>query len=457
VIDLAIRGGTVVTPEGERRVDIAIDGDRISGIGEIGPASSEIDARGKLVLPGCVDLHTHLASTPTFTPLDDFEHGTRAAIAGGVTTVVSMVYQEDGSLRRGVERGIRDAERSLADFAFHVVVTDPSTDARAEVPGLVRDGHAGLKVFMVSPRYVERRDDYRLLLRAAAEAGVVVAVHAEDHEIVAARTAQLHESGRAGVEHFPDSRPVAAEVKAALEAVELAATTDAAIYLVHLSSRAALVALREGKSRARIFGETRPLYLYLTRTQFDRPDAALWVGQPPLREDDDVAAVWTGLADGTLDTVGTDHIPHTRAAKLAPGLTFDRIPPGVSNLETLLPMLYSEGVRKGRLTLARLVEVIATAPARIAGMHPRKGVIAVGSDADVVVFDPETRRTIRAADLHSACDYDPYEGWDVTGWPETVILRGEPVFADGEVIGSSGRGRLIPRAPIAIGTHPRSA
>jgi dihydropyrimidinase len=457
VTDLVIRGGTVVTPDGEGHADIGIVGERISGIGTLGSASREIDARGKLVLPGCVDLHTHLASTPTFKPLDDFERGTRAAIAGGVTTVVSMVYQEDGSLRRGIERGMRDAARSLADFAFHVVVTDPSEPARAEIPGLVRDGHAGLKVFMVSPRFVELREDYRLLLRAASGAGALVAIHAEDYAIVAARTADLHRQGRTGVENFPESRPVEAEVKAVVEAVDLASATKAAVYLVHLSSRAALNAVREGKRRARVFGETRPLYLYLTRAQFERPDAALWVGQPPLREADDVDAVWAALADGTLDTVGTDHIPHTRAAKLAPRLTFDQIPPGVSNLETLLPMLYSEGVRKGRLTLARLVDVLATAPARIAGMYPRKGAIAVGSDADLVVFDPKMRRTVRAAELHSACDYDPYEGWEVNGWPEAVLSRGELVFAGGDVIGSPGRGHFVPRAPIPTDNPHRSA
>jgi len=195
-----------------------------------------------------------------------------------------------------------------------------------------------------------------------------------------------------------------------------------------------------------VFGETRPLYLYLTRAQFDRPDAALWVGQPPLREPDDVAAVWAALADGTVDTVGTDHVPHTRAAKLAPGLTFDHIPPGVSNLETLLPMLYSEGVRKGRLTLARVVEVLASAPARIAGMYPRKGALAVGSDADIAIFDPNARRTIHAADLHSACDYDPYEGWVVTGWPEIVLLRGQVAFERGDLRAEPGRGHFVPRS-----------
>ena len=400
------------------------------------------------MLPGCVDLHTHLASTPTFRPLDDFEHGTRAAVSGGVTTVVSMVYQEEGSLRAGIERGMRDAERAIADFAFHAVVTDPSAEARAEIPGLMREGHAGLKVFMVSPRFAERTADYLAVYRAAADAGALVAVHAEDYAIVARRTAELHAAGRTGVEWFPESRPPASEEVAVRAAVAHARETGAAIYLVHLSSRGALAALREADDR--VHAETRPLYLYLTREQFRRPDAALWVGQPPLREAEDVEAVWAALADGTLDTVGTDHIPRRRAEKLAPGLTFDRIPPGVSNLETLLPMLYSEGVAKGRLTLTRLVEVLASAPARIAGMYPRKGALAVGSDADVVVFDANRRRVIRAAELHSACDYDPYEGWDVTGWPDVVLSRGDVVFERGTVVGRPGRGRLVPRAPYAV-------
>ena len=448
-MDLAIRGGIVVTPEGERRADIAVEKGRIAAIGAVGPADREIDATGRLVLPGCVDLHTHLASTPAWRPLDDFERGTRAAVAGGVTTVLSMVYQEGGSLRAGVERGMRDGGRSLADFAFHVVVTEPSTSARAEIPGLVRDGHAGLKVFMVTWRFVESTPDYLEVYRAAGRAGALVAVHAEDHVIVAKRTAELHAAGRTGVEWFAESRPREAEEVAVRAAIAHARATGAAVYLVHLSSRGVLAALHAARAAGdRVQGETRPLYLYHTRERYLRPDGALWVGQPPLRDSDDVAAVWAALADGTLDTVGTDHIPHTRAAKLASGLSFDRIPPGVANLETLLPMLYSEGVRRGRLTLARLVEVLATAPARIAGMYPRKGVLAVGSDADAVVFDPNARRTIRAAELHSACDYDPYEGWEVIGWPEIVLSRGEVVFAAGKILAAPGRGRFVPRAPV---------
>ena len=433
-----------MTARGTTRADVGVQDGRITAIGDVARAQRELDASRKLVLPGCVDLHTHLASTPTFTPLDDFEHGTRAAIAGGVTTVCSMVYQE-GTLRAGIERGLRDAKRSLADFAFHIVATDPSDAAIGELPALARDGHTGLKVFMVSPRFDERITDYVRLLRVAAATGMLVAVHAEDHGIVARATADLHAAGHDAVGYFPQSRPTEAEDVAIRSAAQLAAKTGASIYLVHLSSRVALAALAEAKARGlSIHGETRPLYLYLTRERFERPDAALWVGQPPLRESDDVDALWQALQSGLIDTVGTDHYPHLRAAKLAPGLTFDRVPPGVANLETLLPMLYSEGVRKGRLTLERMVDVLATAPARIAGLRG-KGEITVGGDADIVIFDPEDTRTVRATEMHSACDYDPYEGWEVTGWPELTLLRGDVAYAKREILAQPGQGRLIVR------------
>jgi len=444
VSQLAIRHGTVVTAGRAMRADVGVENGRIVAIGDVLRAERELDATGKLVLPGCVDLHTHLASTPTFTPLDDFEHGTRAAIAGGVTTVCSMVYQE-GTLRAGIERGLRDAAASLADFAFHVVVTDPSDAAIGELPSLVRDGHAGLKVFMVAPRFDERITDYVRLLRAAAGAGMLVAVHAEDHAIVARSTAALHAAGHDAVRYFPESRPPEAEDVALRSAAQLAAKTGAAMYFVHLSSHLALAALGEAKARRlRVYGETRPLYLYLTRERFEQPDAALWVGQPPLREREDVDAMWQALHDGLVDTVGTDHYPHTRAAKLAPGLAFDRVPPGVANLETLLPMLYSEGVRRGRLTVERMVDVLATSPARIAGLRG-KGEIAVGNDADMVIFDPDLTRTIRASEMHSACDYDPYEGWEITGWPVMTLLRGEIAYADGKILARPGQGRLVMR------------
>ncbi|MDQ2952058.1 MAG: amidohydrolase family protein [Chloroflexota bacterium] len=447
-MDLAVRGGTVVTARRHERADVGISGGKITAVGEVGKAKRDIDARGLLVLPGCIDLHTHLASTPTWTPLDGFETGSRAAIAGGVTTVVSMVYQEDGSLRRGVERALRDARPSIADYAFHVVVTDPSDGAMSELPGLVADGHAGLKVFMVVKQFGERTSDFLRLYAAAKRNGMVVAVHAEDHRFIADATASLYAEGKTAVRYFPESRPVEAEVVAVRQAIAHAEITGATLYLVHLSSRWAVAELAGAKRRGvTIFGETRPLYLYLTRQYFERDDAALWVGQPPLREYDDIDAIWAGLADRSLDTVATDHISRTRAQKMAPGLAFDKIPPGVSNLETLLPMLYSEGVRKKRITVERLVDLLATTPARIAGMSA-KGEVAVGKDADLVLFDPERTRTIRAADLHSAADYDPYEGWEVTGWPRVVLLRGTVAY-DGAIRAAAGSGRFAPRSPLA--------
>jgi dihydropyrimidinase len=401
------------------------------------------------VLPGCVDLHTHLAPTATWTPIDDWEHGTAAALAGGVTTVLSMAHVPEGtSPLAATEQWRRDAERSRADFAFHVVVNDPAR-AIAELPDLIREGYAGLKVFMVAPAFVEHTEHYLELYRAAATRDVVVAVHAEDRMLIERSTAALHLAGRTAVRYFPASRPVEAEVTAVRAALGHAAATGVPMYLVHLSSAAALDELRHAKDtgQQRAFGEMRPLYLYLTRERFDRDDGALWVGQPPLREHADVLAAWRALADGTIDTLGTDHVPYTRARKLAPDLPFDKIPPGVSNLETMLPMLYSEGVRKERLSIERLVDLLATTPARIAGLAS-KGDIAVGKDADLVLFDPMKTRTIRASEMHSAADYDPYEGWEVTGWPRVVLLRGQVAW-DGKRLAAPGTGRFVPRSPLA--------
>jgi len=444
---VAVRGGTVVTAQESRRADVLIDGERIVRVGRVPTADREIDATGLFVLPGCVDLHTHLASTPTWTPLDGFATGSRAAIAGGVTTVVSMVQPEEGSLRGGIERAIRDAEASACDFAFHSVVTDPTDAVLAELPGMAEDGFAGLKVFMVSPRFTEKTAEYLGLYRAARRLGMTVAVHAEDRMLIERSTAALHLAGKTGVAYFPASRPVEAEVVAVRAALKYAAETQVPTYLVHISSGAALEEIRRSKAKyeSRVTAETRPLYLHLTRDRFERPDAALWVGQPPLRDRADMYAVWRALADGTLDTVGTDHVPYTRARKLEPGLSFDKIPPGVSNLETLLPMLYSEGVRKERLTIERLVDVLATRPARIAGMTT-KGEIAAGMDADLVLLDPTATRIIHASEMHSACDYDPYEGWEVTGWPRTVLLRGEVAYDKGEIRAAAGAGRLVRRS-----------
>lgn len=453
-MDLAIRGGSVVTLSGISEVDVGISDGRIVQLGGDVPTSGrELDARGKLVLPGCVDIHTHLAGEPQFPPLDDFSSGTRAAAAGGVTTVCDFAHQLDGEgLEPAIARVLPLAAASIVDYAFHIVLNDPNPQALHAIPDMARDGFAGLKVFMPTPRFAERTGDYLQALRIAAGASVLTAIHAEDYAIVAFRTRELLASGRTSVHFYADSRPAVAEELAVATAIAFSQITDAPIYLVHLSSSAALDRLRVGRSQgARVYGETRPMYLHLTRAVFDLPnnEGAKYVGEPPLREAADVDAIWHALRVGELATVCSDHLPHALAAKMDPAHTFDTIPPGVSNLETLLPMLYSEGVRNGRLSLQRMVEVVATNPARIAGLASRKGSIRVDADADVVIFDPDRTRTIRAAEMHSACDYDPFEGRVVTGWPSITVSRGEVIYTDGKVVASPGRGKLLPRATFA--------
>jgi len=261
---------------------------------------------------------------------------------------------------------------------------------------------------------------------------------------VADAVAQLVAAGRTSLRDYALSRPLVAEVVATQRAVAIAEATGAPVYVVHLSSERALAVCAEAQSRGLpVYVETRPLYLHLTSESLAQPDGAKYVGQPPLRERTDVDALWAGIRQGVVQTVCTDHAPWSLRAKLDPALSITRLRPGVENLQTMLPMLYSEGVRQGRISLSRFVEVTATNAARLFGLYPRKGVIAVGSDADIVVFDPERTRTVEAGMLKSNADYSVYEGRTVTGWPEITIRRGGVVFRDDEVVGPPGSGQLV--------------
>ncbi|GAB4337946.1 MAG: dihydropyrimidinase [Dehalococcoidia bacterium] len=449
-MQLALRNGTVVTPDATFRADLGIDGGVIVQVGgEVPPAATEVDATGKLVLPGGVDIHTHLASFGSDLTVDDFESGSRAAAAGGVTTVCDFAYQRDGEgLGPALERAHADARRSIVDYSFHVVLRDPSSAATAEIPGLADEGAAGLKLFMSTTRFTARAREFYRALDVAGSAGLLTAIHAEDEPTFAHCTTRLLEAGHRGVEWFPESRPPVSEAIAVRRAIAMAEITGAPIYLVHLSCVGALEALAEARDRGLpVYGETRPIYLYLTRDIYALPDGdgAKFVGHPPLREEEDLEAVWVALRSGLLSTVCSDHIPYALATKKDPSHRFDTIPPGMANLETQMPMLYSEGVRTGRISLGRMVEVLCTNPARIAGMGARKGTIAPGMDGDLVVFDPERRRTLRAEEMQSACDYEIFEGREVIGWPAVTISRGEVIFEDGRVTATPGRGAFIRR------------
>jgi len=454
--DLVIKGGTVVTPGATATCDVAVQDGVIVQLGGTMRGRREIHAHGLLVLPGGVDVHVHLTSPVDGRPgievrPDEFYSGSLAAIAGGITTVGNMTFQRRGErLREALARDLAAARRDAAvDYVLHPVLTDPTDEAIAEIPALAAEGHTSLKLFMVFDHFDAQVDAFVRAMRTAAGCGALTMVHCEDAAVIRCAAAALLRQGRSGARYFPESRPVASEAAAVERAVALARVTGAPIYVVHLSSAEALAACRRARaSGVPVFVETRPLYLYLTRERFEEPDGAKYAGAPPLREAGDVAALWAGLWSGDIDTVCSDHAPWTLAQKLDPSLTAATLRQGVADLETLMPMLFSEGVRAGRVSLERFVALTATNAARLFGLAPQKGVIAIGSDADLVVWDPNATRTIDGGAMYSRAGYSPYDGREVTGWPAYTISRGEVVFEGGRSHAARGRGRWVRRGPV---------
>ena len=454
-LDLVIRGGRVVTAGGNGVADIGVADGRIVQLGGEMSGTQELDASGKLVLPGGVDIHVHLSAPRRPEPdtelwADDFYSGSLAAIGGGITTIGNMTFQWDGeSLTESLERDRAAASRdACVDYILHPVLTDPSEEHLAEIAGLAADGFSSLKVFMVTPQFDARVEEFINAIRAAGAHGLLTLLHCEDGAIIRCICRELADLGRSDVRQWAESRPVYTESAATERAIAICRATGSPIYVVHLSSRAALEACR----RARADGlpvsvETRPLYLHLTSELLATDEGAKYVGAPPLRESGDVTAMWNGLSDGTIQCVCTDHAPWTLRQKLDPSLDITTARQGVADLETSLPMLYSEGVRTGRISVERFVELVATNPARLFGLYPRKGTVAIGSDADLLVWDSELMRTIDASSFRSRADYSVYEGREVQGWPVVTISRGEILLEDGEITAERGRGRWLRREP----------
>jgi dihydropyrimidinase len=405
-----------------------------------------------LVLPGAVDPHTHLdAQMFSSTTADDFHSGTIAAACGGVTAIVDYAFQEPGrSLSEAVARWKEKAAgRAVIDYGLHVAVIDPSDGARREIPELVAAGVTSFKVFMMRG-FEARARDFMKLFAVAAESGALLTIHAEDEQLIGFCTGRLIAAGKTGVQYFAESRPPASEASAVARALRMAELAGSPpTYFVHISSAAAIAEIRRARDVGRnVLAETRPIYLYLTADRFNEPGGERYVGYPPLRSASDRETLWEALADNTIDVVATDHCSWPLAQKTGAD-RFTRIPPGMSNLETLVPMLYSEGVVKRRISLERMVELVASNPAKIFGLYPRKGAIVEGADADLVVFDPNAKVTVRAKEMHSRADYDPFEGFEVTGWPHVTISRGEAIVSERKSSARAGRGMFIPRAPFS--------
>ncbi|OGO54480.1 MAG: dihydropyrimidinase [Chloroflexi bacterium RBG_16_72_14] len=462
--DLVIRGGTVVTATGSRRADVAVHGGRIAAVEAdlIGPAAGArevVDAAGLLVLPGVVDVHTH-ARVATDAEPDRFFRDSVAAAHGGTTTFLAFNNPGTGSspaAARSLRTGLREwlastASDAAVDVGLSAVITASHGDAAAELPHLVDGGVPTFKAFMV---YDFGVDDATLLglLGAAAAAGGMLQVHCENRTILEALTARHLAAGETGPAFHATSRPPYVEAEAIARAIALARAANAPLYVVHLSSADALAEVRAARAAGLpVFAETCPHYLALTDERYALPpeDAARYVISPPLRPAGHPDALWAGLVDGSLALVATDHVPDRAGVeKQTWRESFDRISNGGPGIETLLAVAYDAGVAAGRIPIERLVDLLSTTPARLFGM-PAKGAIEVGRDADLVLFDPDARRTIRAAGLHHASDYTPYEGRDVRGAVHSTLVRGSFVVRAGAFVGRRGFGQFVGRSLAAM-------
>jgi dihydropyrimidinase len=457
--DLVVRDATVVTPGHREIADIGVHDGRIAQLGGAMTGQDELDAAGLLAVPGGIDAHVHLVCAPLIEAaaaqfpgepawVDDFWTGSLAAIAGGITTVGNMTFVLPGeSMTTAIARDMAGATAEAAvDWFLHPVLTELGDGTAAEIAELAGAGHTSLKVFLSRPEYAPGTPGLADAIAAAGRAGAITLLHCEDAAILERTGRELIGSGHGAVRYFPDARPVDAEVAAVDQAIDLARETGAPVYVVHLSSAAALH--RCARARAAglpVYVETRPLYLHLTRERFGEPDAAKYVGAPPLRDQSDRDALWRGLAAGEVDTLCSDHAPWTLDDKLDPALDVVTARQGVADLETLMPMLFSEGVATGRISLDRFVELTSAAAARLFGLYPRKGAIAVGSDADLALWDPQERRTVDGAAMRSRAGYSVYDGWAVQGWPRFVLRRGQVVLADGTDAARPGQGQWLRR------------
>jgi dihydropyrimidinase len=463
---LIVRRGTVVTADGSRVADVAADGGRITVIepdlsGLAAAADKVIDATGLLVLPGVVDVHTHTRVASDAEP-DRFFQDSVAAAFGGTTTFLSFNNPGTGSspaaersLLTGVSewRAATDGDSAI-DVGLSLTVSGHADDPLAELPATIEAGIATSKAFMV---FDFRLPDARLFeaMGTMSRHGGMLQVHCEDPVLLDAAVGAALQRGYVLPRYHATTRPSYVEAVATARALAFARMADAPVHVVHLSSAAALEEVRRAKAAGvRVTAETCPHYLALTEDRYDDPDpvsCACYVISPPLRSPADRDALWEGLADGSLDLVATDHVADRVAVEKAEagnGVAFDRISNGAPGIETLLAVIYSEGVAKGRITLERMVDLLATTPARRFGLA-RKGALEVGRDADIVLFDPATRRTIRAVDLHHTSDYTPYEGFEVAGAIRSVFVRGRAVVRDGSFVGQRGFGQFVERGRIA--------
>jgi dihydropyrimidinase len=458
--DLTVRGGTVVTADATLRADIGVTGGKVVSIEpSLPPGERDVSVEGLLVLPGGVDSHVHLDQpfSSGAQIADDFATGTASALAGGTTTILSFVMQpRGGSLQAAAEGYHRLAQRSRADYSFHLTITDPSPQViERELPELVAAGHRSIKIFMANASTRLTDEQILVTLAAARRLGALVCVHAEHHELIEWLTARLLAQGITAPRALALAKPMIAEREAVHRVIALAEALDTPLQIFHVSGRDSAEEVARAQSRSvKVWAETCTHYLVLSAEDLDRPgfEGAKFMFAPAARTHADQQDLWRRIQDGTITVVSSDHSPlnyNDPRGKMLGGADapFNKVPNGVPGLAARLPIVFSEGVVKGRIDAQTFVKLVATMPAQLFGLYPRKGTIAIGSDADLVIWDPDKRRTLTNAMMHHGSDYTPFEGFEVTGAPVRVFLRGVEAFDGTNVLAEPGDGLFLPREP----------
>jgi dihydropyrimidinase len=451
-----ISGGTVVTATDTTAADVLIDGERVVAVGgDLGAQADQvIDATGRLVMPGGIDVHTHMEMPfgGTFSS-DDFATGTAAAAWGGTTTIVDFAVPEPGeSLQSTAQRWHQKAgPKAHVDYGFHMIVREVNEQTLADMDALVDQGITSFKLFMAYPGVfmVDDASLFRAMSRSG-ENGALIMLHAENGGPIDVLIQRYLAEGRTDPVNHGLTRPASMEGEATHRAIALAELAGVPVYIVHLSSADALNAVREARDNGvAALAETCPQYLFLSADDLARPgfEGAKYVCSPPLRPKPHQTELWNGLRSDDLQLVATDHCPFHFKRQKEMGLgNFAKIPNGLPGVEDRYTLLYDGGVRSGQVSLNRFVELVATAPAKLFGLYPRKGTIAPGSDADIVVFDPDTERVLSASTHHMNVDYSCYEGQRVHGVPEVVLQRGQVLIDHGKLLAQAGQGRFVARS-----------
>ncbi|MBL0127180.1 MAG: dihydropyrimidinase [Flavobacteriales bacterium] len=456
-MSLLITNGTVVTAADLHRADVLIEGEHVKAIGHDlhAPSAEVIDAKGMFVMPGGIDPHVHLDMPFMGTySSDNYETGTRAALHGGTTTVIDFILQTQGkSLRHALEQWQGRMNGNLfGDLSWHMAVTDFNENTKKEVKEMIeQEGITSFKTFMAYKGALMIDDRQMVgLMNEVKEHGGMVTVHATNGDMIDFLVQKHRSEGKMAPLYHYLSQPEITEAEASGRFADMAWHTGVPAYIVHMTCEGALNHVRDAARRnQRVLAETCIQYLLLDASLYEKPDGAKWVMSPPLREKKDIAALWGAIDQGTVQVVATDHCPFMMAQKAMGSADFSKIPNGHPAIEHRMELLFSEGVHKKRITLNKFVEVTATNPAKIFGMFPRKGTIGIGSDADIILLDPNEKHTLSAKTHHMNVDYSAYEGMQLTGKVKTVILRGQVAIDKGEVKVKKGYGQFVKRNKVS--------